>query len=170
MKTCMMAAAAACTLLAAPAVASAETSWYADIGYTSVNVEELDANLGLAQVRVGALFTPNFGAEGELALGMSDDTVDVLGTPVKVEMTSLAGAYVVLNWPVSDRVDVFMRAGYATFEVEADAGGGVASDSASDSAVGFGVKGFFTENDGVRADWTNYGGTDSFSIAYVRRF
>ncbi|MDP2261293.1 MAG: outer membrane beta-barrel protein [Caulobacter sp.] len=170
MKTYVIAAAAACALLAAPAVASAETNWYADIGYTSVNVEELDANLGLGQIRVGALFTPNLGIEGELALGLSDDTVDFLGTPVKVEMTSLAAGYVVLNWPVSDRIDIFMRAGYATFEVEADAGGGAVSESGSDSAVGFGVKGFFTENDGVRADWTNYGGTDSFSIAYVRRF
>lgn len=170
MKTYLIAAAAACTLLAAPAMAQAEAAWYADIGYTSVNVSDPDVTLGLATARVGALVTPNLGLEGEVGLGVADDTTDFFGPPVSVEMSSLVAGYVVLNLPVSDRVDAYIRAGYATFELEVDAGFGSGSASGSDSAVGFGVKGYFTEHDGVRADWTNYGGTDSFSIAYVRKF
>lgn len=170
MKAHLIAASAACAMLAAPALAQAQTVWYGDIGYTNLNVEEIDVNLGVAQARVGAMFTPNFGVEGEFGIGVADDTVDVLGTPVDIKMNSLAAAYVVLNWPVSDKADIYMRAGYATFELEASASGTTASDTGSDSTVGFGARYFFTEKDGVRVDWTNYGGTDSFSVAYARRF
>lgn len=171
MKTILIAASAACALLAVPAMAQAEVQWSADVGYTNVNVDELDANLGVVTGRVTAMFTPNFGVEGELGFGVGDDTVDFGGFDVKVELKNIAAGYVVLNWPVSDKFDVYARAGYANLEVEASvAGGGSASESGSDSAVGFGVKGYFAGNNGVRADWTNYGGTDSFSIAYVRKF
>jgi len=171
MKTIIIAASAACALLAVPAMAQAEIQWSADVGYTNINVDELDVNLGVIQGRVTGMFTPNIGVEGEFGFGIADDTVDVGGFDVSVELKHVAAGYVVLNWPVSERFDVYARAGYATLEVEASAaGGGSASDSGSDSAVGFGVKGYFTAKDGVRADWTNYGGTDSFSIAYVRKF
>jgi hypothetical protein len=170
MKSLLIAASAALLSLAAPALAHAETTWYADIGYTNVNVDEIDVNLGVVQGRVGAMITPNIGFEGELGFGVAEDTTDVFGPPVDIKMSSLAAGYVVLNAPVNDRLDVYLRAGYATFEIKASAGGGAATDSGSDSAVGFGVKGFFTDKDGLRADWTNYGGTDSFSVAYVRRF
>lgn len=170
MKKLVLAASAACVLTAVPAFAHAETDWYADVGYTTINVDELDINLGLAHARVGAQFTPNFAAEGELALGVGDDTVDDFGTPVTVEMKSLAAGYVVLNYPVNKHLDVFVRAGYATFKVEASSTLGTASDTGSDSTVGFGAKGWFTEKDGVRLDWTNYGGSDAWSLAYVRKF
>ncbi|MDP1632117.1 MAG: porin family protein [Caulobacter sp.] len=166
----LMIAVAAIAVLASPALAHAESNWYADIGYTNFSVDELDVNLGVVQGRAGVLLTPNFGLEGELGFGVAGDTVDVGGTPVDIDMNSLAAAYVVLNWPVSDRVDIYMRAGYATFEVKGSSGGASVSDTGSDSAVGIGMKAFFTAKDGVRADWTDYGGTDSFSVAYVRRF
>lgn len=170
MKSVLIAASAAAFSLAVPALAHADAAWYADVGYTNVSVDEVDANLGVIQGRVGAMFTPNVGVEGELGFGVGEDTVDTFGPPVDIKMKSLAAAYVVLNLPVNERLDFYLRAGYATFEVEASAGGGSASDTGSDSAVGFGVKGFFTDKDGVRADWTNYGGSDSYSIAYIRRF
>lgn len=108
MKTLALAVTAACALMAAPAFAHAETTWYADGGYKSINVDELDINLGLAQARLGAQFTP-------------------------------------------------------TFEVEASASLGTASETGGDSTVGFGAKGWFTAKDGVRLDWTNYGGSDAWS-------
>jgi len=170
MKKVLIAAGAACALLAVPALAQAETSWYANIGYTNVNVDEVDVNLGLIQGRVGVNLNPYFAVEGEAGFGIADDTVDIGGTDVDIEMNSQFAAYIVGKYPVSERFDVYARVGYATYEVEASAGGGSASDNGSDVAYGLGAQAFFTDNDGVRFDWTTYGDADAWSLSYVRKF
>lgn len=175
MKTLVIAATAACALLAAPAIASAQEAptWYAGVGYTNLHIDsdDLDVNLGGIEGRVGVSLNKYFSVEGEAAIGIADDTVDVLGTPVDVSMNWQFGAYAVLTLPVSDQFEVFGRVGYATTEFEADAGGGSATDSGGDYAVGLGAQAFFTANDGVRFDWTLRGeDATSWSLGYVRRF
>lgn len=175
MKTLVLAATAACALLAAPAIASAQESpsFYGTIGYTNLHIDadDIDVNLGGIEGRVGVAVNQYFAFEGEAAIGIADDTVDVLGTPVDVSMNWTFGAYAVVTLPVSEQFQVFGRLGYATTEFEADAGGGSASDSGGDYAFGVGAQAFFTANDGVRFDWTARGeDASSWSIAYVRKF
>lgn len=174
MKTILIAATAACALLAVPALAQAqESNFYASAGYTSVNVEsdDFDVSLGAVEGRVGMQFNPYVSIEAEAAVGVSDDTVTVGIVDVDVKLNYQVGAYVVLSYPAEERLDLFVRLGYVTSEFEADAGLGSVSDSASDYAVGVGAKVSFTDKDGVRLDWTRLGSdANSWSLSYVREF
>ena len=165
MKKTIFAAAAACALFAVPAMAQAQV--YGNIGYANVDVKDADVKLGLIQGRLGYDINPNFAVEGELGFGAKDDSI----AGVDVEMKYQAGVYLVGKANVSDKFQFLARAGYVAYEVEASAGGVAAADTGSDFAFGLGAQAFFTENDGVRADWTNYGGdANIWSIAYVRKF
>lgn len=165
MKKTILAAAAASALLAAPAIAQAQV--YGNIGYASVAVDEADVTVGLIQGRLGAQINPYFAVEAEAGFGISDDTV----SGVDVEMKYELGAFVVGKIPANENFDLFARVGYVSYEVEASAGGFTAAGAGSDAAYGVGVQGFFTANDGVRADWTSYGGdANVWSLSYVRRF
>jgi outer membrane immunogenic protein len=167
MNKLLIAASAAAALFAVPAMAQAEAAFYGNVGYANVAVDDADVNLGLIQGRIGATLTPHFAIEGEAGFGIADDTVG----GVDVKMNYQVGAYLVVNAPVSESFDIFARLGYATYEVEASIGGVSATDTGNDAAYGVGVQGFFTDNDGVRADWTSYGGdANVWSISYVRRF
>lgn len=163
MKTLLIAASAAALSLAAPALAHAETSVYGTIGYANIDIDPV--NLGAIQGRLGVDITPNFAIEGEAAFGVADD--EILG--ISVELTSSYGLFAVGKLPVSENVDVFVRGGFASGEV--DIGG--TSGSEDGAAYGAGIQAFFTPNDGVRFDYTRYdfgGDADVWSIAYVRKF
>ncbi len=167
MKTIAIAAAAACALLAAPAVASAETSFYGSVGYTNVAVEQIDVNLGMIQARGGLALNDYIAFEAELGFGVSDDTL----AGVKVEMERQYGAYVVVKAPVADRISAFGRLGYADYEIKATAGGATASGEGNAAVFGLGVEGEITEKDAVRAEFGRFGDdANVWSLSYVRRF
>lgn len=163
MKTLMIAASVAALSLAFPALAHAEGGVYTTIGYANVDVDPV--NLGAIQGRLGMTFTPHLGIEGELALGVADD--DILGTTV--ELSNSYGVFAVARAPVSENVNLFIRAGLASVEV--DVGGTSAKEHGA--AYGVGVEGFFTAKDGVRFDYSRYefgGDADVWSLSYVRKF
>lgn len=164
MKSLVLAASAAAVLaIAAPAVASAETTWYGNVGYAGVSADSV--NLGAIQGRVGAQINPYVGIEGEVAFGVKDD--DVSG--VKVKLNNEYGIYGVAKLPVNDQFDVFARVGYARADAK------VAGTSGSDDGVAYGVGAeySFDGKNGVRADYTKYdflGDADVWSVSYVRKF
>jgi len=163
MKAILSAAAAAAMLLGAPALAHAEASIYGTLGYANVDVDPV--NVGGIQGRIGIDFTPYIAVEGEGTVGVVDDTV--LG--VKVDLVQSHGVFAVGKWPVSETVDVFVRAGFASAEL--DVGGVKLEDDGA--AYGLGVRAFFTANDGVRLDYTHYDLADDgsvWSVSYVRKF
>jgi len=163
MKALLIAASAAALSLAAPALAHAETSVYGNIGYANVDVDPV--NLGAVQGRLGVDLTPHFAIEGEAAFGVADDTI--LGA--SVELSNSFGIFVVAKAPVSESVDLFARAGFSSAEV--DVAGTTGSEDGA--AYGVGAQVFFTENDGVRFDYTRYdygGDADVWAVSYVRKF
>jgi opacity protein-like surface antigen len=163
MKSLLIAASVAALSLAAPALAHAEAAVYGTIGYANIDIDPV--SLGALQGRLGVGFTPNFGIEGEIAIGVADD--EILG--VNVELSNSYGLFAVGRLPVSDNVNLFVRGGFASGEV--DIGG--TSGSEDGAAYGAGVEAFFTPNDGVRFDYTRYdfgGDADVWSVAYVRKF
>ncbi|MBI5942173.1 MAG: porin family protein [Caulobacterales bacterium] len=162
MKKLLIAASAAALSLAAPALANAQEV-YGTIGYANVDIDPV--NLGAIQGRLGVNFNSHFGIEGEAAFGVADD--EILGATV--ELSSTYGAFLVARMPVSENVDIFVRGGFASGDVD------VAGTSASDDggAYGAGLQAMFTDNDGVRFDYTRYdfgGDADVWSVAYVRKF
>lgn len=177
MKTLIVAATAAAAVLAVAGSASAQglegTTFYGNLGYSFIDAQDADVNLGAISAKLGARFNPYFGAEVEGAIGVNDDTVNV-GVPVKVELTHSIAAYVVGYYPATPSLDLFARLGYGNTEVKASALGASAKDDASDWLVGAGAQYFFTANDGVRGEYTKSGdnGLDAnvWSVSYVRKF
>jgi hypothetical protein len=146
---------------AATAQTATDTTLYGTIGYANVSADDgADVNLGAIQGRVGARFGKYFGVEGELAAGVKGDDFDVLGTNVDVDLKHEVGAFAVGYYPVTERFDIFARAGYASSEIKAK-GAGISQY-------------FFTEKDGVRLDWTRHDGDDAeadvVGVSYVRKF
>jgi hypothetical protein len=177
----MIAAASAAALAtvgfagAASAQDTTDTTVYGTVGYANVSADDgADVNLGALQGRLGARFGKYFGVEGELAVGVKDDSFDVLGTNVDVDLKHEVGVFAVGNYPITDRLDVFARVGYAWAEAKAK-GGGI-SDTANLDGIAYGVGGqyFFTDKDGVRLDYTRHDGNDAeadvFGVSYVRKF
>lgn len=174
MKSLVIAASAAALAMAAPALAQAQdTGWYGSVGYANVDIDPV--NLGALQGRLGYRMHPNFGVEGELGFGVGDDSVNVAGANVDVELNTQAAVYAVGYLPVSDNIDLFARAGWGVADVEAAAAGTSFSGSDDGFAWGVGGQAFLTDKDGVRLDWTRHdfdqgGEADVWAIAYTRKF
>lgn len=135
------------------------------------NIDGDGADVGALTGRGTYFFNRYLGAEGEVSIGIDDANVGG-GT---VELDHSLGAFGVVRAPVSDRVELFGRVGYATSEFNASIPGlGSASADVDGVAYGVGGKFFLTEHFGIRADASRYEGDDSeadvFSIGGVYRF
>jgi outer membrane immunogenic protein len=173
-----LAATAFLCAIASPALAEGEfspTTFYVNAGYTAYHISDgaESATLSALGGRVGARFGKYLGVEGEAGFGVN--TANFSGANVK--FSSEVAGYVVGYFPVDPHGDVFARVGYGHETASASAGGPTVT--ASENTVNFGGGGqyFFTANDGVRLEYTRYqptdggdGGSDTVSIAYVRKF
>lgn len=172
MKALIATAATAVLVSAAPAMA--QTTVYGGLGYA--HSSNSDVNLGAIQGRLGAKFTPNLGVEGEVAVGVKDDTVNVFGTPVDVELQHQVAVYGVGFLPVAPNIDLIARVGYGESKVKASGAGTSLSADGSSWNYGVGGQWFIDENNGVRADYTRHdftddgGEADVWSLGYVRKF
>jgi len=163
MKSLMIAAsAAALSLAAVPAVVQAQA--YGTIGYAGVEAD--DANLGALQGRLGYKFNPYLAVEGEAAFGIKDDTVSGVDVKLKHEI----GVFGVVSAPLSPSLELFARAGYTGASFDTTLG-----DLDTDGfAYGVGGQYNFTEQDGLRLDWTRHdhdgAKADVWSVGYSRKF
>lgn len=173
----LIAASVAAAAMAAAVPAAAQVTYYGNLGYSFIQAEDLDVNLGAIGGKVGARFNPYLGAEAEAAFGVDDDSARVLNVPVKVELKHAVAAYVVGFVPVSENLELFGRLGYGSAKVKASALGASASDDGAAWNLGAGAQYFFTANDGVRGEYLKSGVSgddgleaDVWSLSYVRRF
>jgi outer membrane immunogenic protein len=147
--------------LLAPAAAA---QVYAGAGYTMFTADAggEDATVGGLMGRVGFKANPMLGVEGEFAIGVQEDSFDVLGTNVDVSLESSYGVFAVGWLPVPAIGDVFARVGYADLSIEATATGiGSVSDSGSGLAYGAGVQLNFIPFTKLRLEYTRYEPEDS---------
>lgn len=168
MKTVLIAAAAAAALLAAPAFAQAQdTSVYASAGAGVIDASPV--KLGVATFRVGANFTPMFGAEVEGSFGISGD--QILG--VNFDMNTEYAAFVTLRKAFGEKGTLIGRVGYATAELEASVGPVSVTDDQSGMAYGLGVQGQIGDSSAIRLDWTRYSfdeDADAITVSFVHTF
>ena len=162
-------AAAALTLIAAPAMAQEPASPVTgSIGYTQLDTDGGD--LGAITGRVGYDFTRNFGVEGEASIGVKDDDISFGGVDGKLEHDWDAAAYGVAKLPINENFELFGRLGYGTTRVSADLAGVTASGDGESANY------FIDGRNGIRADWTRRdfrddgGEADTYGLSYVRRF
>lgn len=176
MKNLMPVALATLSVVAIPALSHAQISpeYYGSAGFGTTRSD--GADLGAIQGRLGAKLTPHFGVEGEVGVGVSDDTTSVAGAPVTVELKHQAAAYAVGFLPVTPQIDLLARAGYGTTKLKASAGGVSASESQDSWNYGVGAQYRLDDKNGLRADWTKSEYTnskadaDTLAVSYVRKF
>ncbi len=119
-------------------------------------------------------FTQYVGVEGQLNIGLGDESLTIGGVTGDVSLDYVAGVFGVVRPFSNENGSVFLRAGYTTTEGGASVAG--LSASVDDQAWAYGVGGeyFFDGRNGVRADYTRFdyddgGDADFFGISYVRR-
>lgn len=171
MKTVVFSAAAALVAFAPTAVA--DPGFYVNGG---VSVYDGDgATLEGLTGRAGYDFNDYFGVEGEFSIGLGEENVD----GIDLEINNQYAAYAVGKLPISERFDIFGRIGYGTIEFEGSAGG--ISETVDVDGFGFGAGGqfFFSENVGVRGEYTRFeaddedgidGELDVFTVSAVIKF
>jgi hypothetical protein len=167
---------AAVSLAVAPTAALAQqapvSNVYATAGYAHVDGDGVD--LGALQGRLGYRANPWLGVEGEAAIGVKDDDVNIAGTNVDVELKHQLAAYVVGFAPVGANTDLFARVGYGTSKIKGRAGGVSVTDDGESWNYGVGAQHHFDGVNGVRVDWTRHdfdgGNADVWSVAYTRKF
>lgn len=125
--------------------------------------------------RLGTEFTENFSAEIRVGTGIDDDTVNVLGTPVKLELNHFYGAYLRGTLPVTDTFYPYAVVGFTRAELEAKASGVSDSDSGSDVSFGLGADIRLTSNTDLNLEYMNYYdkddlAIDGFSVGFTYRF
>lgn len=145
------------TLLAGTGVAQAQDiTPYVNIGVEGLDFEGMSGNI---VARVGADIHTYFGVEGEGSIGVLEDNDDF-------KIDSKFAGYGKLQFPASDQVKLFIRAGYYT--VKADLG------EADGLAFGGGLEYMLNDRDGIRFDYTNLdddgGSANTYSLVYSRRF
>lgn len=181
--------------LAAPAVAQTygneDTGFYAQGGYTYLDIEPDGAESGIDSNaitgRLGYQFTPMFSLEAELSTGIDDgefdynvdedefnlddnsdaDFNDTITASGDLGLNYLVGLYGRATVPLTERLDVSARAGYAYIDIDASVitpGGttlGVIENSANGPAIGAGLSFDMTDNWQLRGDYTYYSFEDT---------
>jgi|TARA_R110002020_G_scaffold83397_1_gene206644 outer membrane immunogenic protein len=172
--------------LSAPAFAQEDTGLYVQGGYSYLNIEPDGADSGVdtnaITGRVGYQFTPMFSLEADLTSGIDDgefdynvdedefnlddnddtDLNDVIAASGDIGLNYLVGLYGRASVPLTERLNVSARAGYAYIDVDATVvtpGGttlGVIEDSADGPALGAGLTYDLTDNWQLRGDYTYY--------------
>jgi opacity protein-like surface antigen len=118
----------------------------------------------------------NFSGEIRVGVGVGDDSVDVLGTEVDVELDKMFGVYLRGGIPVSEVVCPYAIIGYTNGEVTASAAGfGSASESESDVSFGVGVDFAVNKEITINAEYINYFDKDGaeiggFALGIVTKF
>ncbi len=175
---------------------------YISGGYNNLDFDEEvggDANVSAVTARAGWQFMRNFAIESDISFGIDDggfdfdgdeddldfddndddDFDDVIAGPGDLGLDYLIGGYGRFILPVSDRFDVFARAGYAFAEIDstvATLGGNELTFGGSDDGLAFGAGAAFdlTERLALRADYTHYDFSDanaeSFGINLEYKF
>lgn len=181
--------------LAAPAIAqtygSEDTGFYAQGGYTYLDIEPDGAESGIDSNaitgRLGYQLTPMFSLEAELSTGIDDgefdynvdedefnlddnsdaDFNDTIAASGDLGLNYLVGLYGRASVPLTERLDVSARAGYAYVDIDASVitpGGttlGVIENSANGPAIGAGLSFDMTDNWQLRGDYTYYSFEDT---------
>jgi len=156
-------AALALTAFATTAHAGDEGGAYVNLG---ANLTKIDTGAGFSidfttiSGKLGYDFTENFGFEVQGDIGVDGE--------FGADLDHFIGGFAVAKMPAGENFDLFVRGGVFTAKVS---GGGI-SDSDEDFAVGAGGQMFFTENDGIRIEYTNLAFEDAhvFGASYVRKF
>jgi hypothetical protein len=173
LKIATISAVALLATFASAAQAQDAGKYYVEGGYANVDFD--GENFGAANFGAGIKFNKYFGAEANVAFGISEQSYTEQGVTVDVKVDNIVAAYLVGSYPVSANVELLGRIGYLRGELSGEAGNTKVSIDDDAFAAGVGVRYFPNGGlNGVRADFTraDFDGNDvdQLSISYIRRF
>ncbi|WP_375209211.1 porin family protein [Hyphomonas jannaschiana] len=175
----------------AGAAAAQENGLYLEGGYQYLEIEPDGADSGVDTnaigARLGYQFNPVFSIEGELASGIDDgefdynvdedsfnlddnndgDFNDLIAASGDIGLNYLVGLYGKAEVPLTHRLDVYGRAGYAYVDLDASiqTPGGTTLTTIEDAeegpAFGAGLSYDLTENVYLKGDYTYYSFEDT---------
>ena len=132
------------------------------LDYSEVGVPE-DASLTTLYGRLGTSLNENFSAEIRVGFGLGDDTIDVFGLPVDVELKNFFGGYLLAGFDAGAFYPCAIL-GYTRSELEASAFGISASETESDASFGFGADFYLSRTSSLNLEYMNYIDVDSVEI------
>ena len=175
MKTIPFAVAiAAISAVAAPTESEARDGLYAGLGYSNVSAGDFE-NMGALTARVGYRIGQYIAIEGETQLGAVDGEYQDLDASIDYSN----GVFAVGLFPISEKTDLFVRAGYVDEKVSASGSCGVGCTTTATmwedgAAYGLGVQHWVGERVGVRAEYTHgegdFNDTDTLGVSAAFRF
>ena len=110
---------------------------YALVTYDEDGVDEAEPTALVG--RYGQFVNDNISVEGRFGFGLQDDTVNVLGIDVDVEVDTFFGVYGVFHASSNSDTSFYGVLGFTKGEVTASAGGISVSEDDSGLSYGFGV-------------------------------
>ncbi|RKR03796.1 outer membrane beta-barrel protein [Maricaulis maris] len=148
-------------------------------GYSQIQLD--DFKLDAVTFRAGYDVNAYFGFEGQLDIGLGDDTVATcpagaacLVADPSVGLDYGVGLFAIGRLPVGERFSLFARGGYVhnEFSTNFSYTGGMDANS---FAWGAGAELALTQAGSLRFDYTRtdydgFGNGDAYSLAYVHRF
>jgi len=148
------------------AASAAHAGMYAGVNYSLVEYDEagFDSVEPTALVlRLGNELTPNLAVEGRIGFGVSDDSIDVLGTTVDVEVDQFFGVYVRGIAPLGS-VALYGLIGYTDGELSAKANGITVSADDSDMSYGVGADFALSKASAINVEWASLLSTSDYDV------
>ncbi|HTN32431.1 MAG TPA: porin family protein [Marinobacter sp.] len=147
---------------------------FAFVDYSEEGIRD-DASLTMIAGRLGAKFNKNLSGEIRVGFGVGDDSVNVLGTDVDVELNTMFGAYVRGGVEVAKSFYPYVVLGYTRGEITLSVPGYSRSDSESDVSFGLGADVDINDKLTFNVEYMNYfdkdgAEIDGFSLGLVTRF
>lgn len=151
----------------------------ASAGQFTIAESGTEAEPAYANLHYGIRYNPYVAAELRMGMGLGDDSVNVAGTAVEVELKQLLGAYLQLGIPLSENVYPYVLLGAshvkATASVAERMGRVTASEERDSVSYGFGVALDLGDELSVRLESTRYTDKDNLemdglSMGFSREF
>ena len=139
---------------------------YAMATYSESGVPDFDVSALV--IRGGYFFNKYFSLEGRLGFGIGDDTQNVFGIDINLELDNMYGIYGVGHIPLNQTVDLYGVIGFTNAEASAEAvgiPGATASGDESDLSFGIGADFLVSKNISLNLEYMAYLSKDVFDLS-----
>lgn len=147
---------------------------YVGANYVFVNYEEEgfpEFDLGALVGKAGVKANPYFAAEMRVGIGAANDSTEVDGVTLDLDLDYLIGGYLIAGIPNESPIYPYAVVGLTTAKLTADASMGISqasvSDSSSDVSLGVGVNFAVADEALLNAEYMQYLDKDGVEISGV---
>lgn len=167
--TAYVAAAAFLTLAGAAQAQTADSSAYAEVGYSRLTYKDdfgFKSSPGLLTTTLGYRVLPQVAIEGHIgfSLGSDDLTFNGASTGVKAKIGTNYGIFVRPSVQLADDFELFGRVGWQRVRLDVSGTGASGSATDNDIAYGFGLNYRLNNSSYLQASWMNHYSKDGSSI------